>query len=270
VSTYPLRTGELTHMVIEKYHAQNGAANLGKYIALTQVAASTGGANNIADVMVLGAWHSSGNELEGFEVKVSRADWLNELKQPGKCLPSKQYCDRWWLVIAEAEMVKENELPADWGMMSVVNSQLKVIKKAPKLTPIPMSHDFIASLLRTDAREMIPLDVHRDQIKDARRDMKLDIESRYVELLRYVRWMNKFLGIRFKEGKEFYNCADAWRGAFDGDSRAYSTEEFVALIKAALGTNLRDLDMKLKWMRESAADVVKKIDSFNPPGVDKI
>jgi len=269
VTDRPLRTGDLTHMVINKYGGENGAANLAKYIVLTQVAASTGGAPNIADVMILGAWHSSGNELEGFEVKVSRADWLNEVKNPTKCQPSKQYCHRWWLVIADASMVKDGELPDDWGMMVADRGVLKVIKKAPKLTPVPLAVDFVASLLRTDARESIPLDVHRDQIKDARRDMKLDIESRYVELLRYVRWMNKFLGIKFKEGKEFYNVADAWRGAFDGDSRAYSTEEFVALIKAALGTNLRDLDMKLKWMRDSAEDVVKKIDSFKPDGVNK-
>jgi len=265
----PLRTGDLTHMVISKYGALHGAENNSKYIALTQVASSTGGAPNIADVMILGAWHSSGNELEGFEVKVSRADWLNEVKKPTKNDPSKQYCHRWWLVIADQTMVKDGELPADWGMMAVVNGSLKVIKKAPLLTPVPLAMDFVASLLRTDVRETIPLDVHRDMLKDARRDMKLDIESRYVELLRYVRWMNKFLGIRFKEGKEFYNVADAWRGAFDGDSRAYSTEEFVALIKAALGTNLRDLDMKLKWMRDSAEDVVKKIDSFKPDGVNK-
>jgi hypothetical protein len=31
----PLRTGELTHMVINKYGGDNGAANLGKYIVLT-------------------------------------------------------------------------------------------------------------------------------------------------------------------------------------------------------------------------------------------
>lgn len=265
----PLRTGDLTHMVINKYGGENGAANLGKYIVLTQVAASTGGANNIADLMVLGAWHSSGNEVEGFEVKISRADWLNEVKNPNKCQPSKQYCHRWWLVIADPTMVKDGELPDDWGMMAVVNGVLKVIKKAPKLEPVPLSVDFVASLLRTDARETIPLDVHRDKLKDARREFKVEVEAKYAELLRYVRWMNKFLGIKFKEGKEFYNVADAWRGSFNGDSRAYSNEEFVALIKAALGSNLRDLDYKIKWMRDSAEDIIKKIDSFKPDGANK-
>lgn len=262
VANKPIRTGELTHMVANKYGGENGAANLGKYIVLTQVAASTGGANNIADLMVLGAWHSSGNEVEGFEVKVSRADWLNEVKNPNKCLPNKQYCHRWWLVIADQAMVKDGELPADWGMMAVVNGQLKVIKKAPKLEPVPLAVDFVASLLRTDARETVPLDVHRDQIKDAKRDLRVELEKKYEDLLHYVRWMNKFLGIKFKEGREFYDIADAWRGAFDGDSRTYSNEEFVGLIKAALSSNLRDIEYKLKWMRDYASEIVEKVDKF--------
>lgn len=262
VTDRPLRTGDLTHMVISKYDALHGAENLSKYIALTQVASSTGGATNIADVMILGAWRSSGNLLEGFEVKVSRADWLNEVKNPDKCLPSKQYCHKWWLVIADAAMVKDGELPDDWGMMVVDRGALKIVKKAPMLKPVPLAMDFVASLLRTDARETIALDVHRDMIKDARRDMKLEIEGKYADLMKYVRWMNKFLGIKFKEGKEFYGCADAWRGAFNGDMRAYSNEEFVGLIKAALGSNLRDLEYKLKWMRDYAEEIVKKVDSF--------
>lgn len=259
---HPLRTGDLTHMVISKYGALNGAENLGKYIALTQVASSTGGATNIADVMIVGAWHSSGNLLEGFEVKVSRADWLNEVKNPNKCLPSKQYCHKWWLVVADPTMVKDGELPDDWGMMAVVGGQLKIIKQAPKLIPVPLAIDFVASLLRTDVRETIPLDVHRDMVKDAKRDMKLEIEGKYADLMNYVRWMNKFLGIKFKEGKEFYGCADAWRGAFNGDTKAYGNEEFVALIKASLGSNLRDLDYKLRWMRDYAKEIVDKVDKF--------
>lgn len=262
-----IRTGDLTHLVISKYSALNGAENLCKYIALTQVSSSTGDANNIADVMVLGAWHSSGNELEGFEVKVSRADWLNELKSPGKCQPSKQYCHKWWLVIADPAMVKDGELPDDWGMMAVVDGTLKVIKKAPRLEPIPLTIDFVASLLRTDARKTIPLDVHRDMVKDARRDMKLDIEQQYLGLVRYVQWLHKYLGIKFEfKEKSWSDPTKAWRGVFTGTARTYSDEEFAGLIKVALGSNLTDIEYKLKWMRDYAKEVVDKVDNFTKGG----
>lgn len=194
-----MRTGELTDMVISKYGALNGAANLGKYIPLTQVASSTGGANNIADIMILGAWQSSGNLLEGFEVKVSRADWLNEVKNPTKSLPSKQYCHKWWLVIADATMVKDGELPEDWGMMAIENGTLKIIKKAPFLEPVPLAMDFVASLLRTDARASIPLDVHRDKLKDYKRDIEAEYKKRYAGLLQFVKELHTELGIDIQD-----------------------------------------------------------------------
>ena len=254
VTDKPLRTGDLTHMVISKYGALNGAENLGKYIALTQVASSTGGATNIADVMILGAWHSSGNELEGFELKVSRADWLNEVKRPEKCLPSKQYCHRWWLVITDAAMVKEGELPDDWGMMVVVNGQLKVVKKAPQLNPIPLAMDFVASLLRTDARETVPLDVHRDQLKDYKRDVDADYKKRYAGLLRFVKELHSELGIDLKNNNSA-DRTDEWYariGNYDlekivaNGSWNLTPQQLAAAIKISLNGDIRKIKRELE------------------------
>lgn len=263
VTDRPLRTGELTHMVVEKYGGDKGAENLSKYIALTQVASSTGGANNIADVMVIGAWHSSGNELEGFEVKVSRADWLNEIKNPDKCVASKKYCHRWWLVIADASMVKDGELPEDWGMMAVVNGQLKVIKKAPLLKPVPVAMDFVASLLRTDARETIPLDVHRDQLKDYKRDVEAEYKRRYAGLLRFVKELHSELGIKLENsgsaGKEddWYARIGSWelqKMAANG-SWNLTPKQLAAAIKISLAGDMR----KLKWELESVVGAAEKM-----------
>lgn len=266
----PLRTGELTHMVLEKYGGSNGAENLGKYIALTQVASSTGGANNIADVMVIGAWHSSGNEVEGFEVKVSRADWLNEVKNPAKCGPSKQYCHRWWLVIADASMVKDGELPEDWGMMAVVDGKLKVIKKAPLLTPIPLAVDFVASLLRTDVRETIPLDVHRDQLKDYKRDVEAEYKRRYAGLLEFVKALHTELGIEMdssgskdREG-EWYARIGSYsiKKMLPNGGWNLTPEQLSAAIKIALSSDLDTLKWKFESMAGSAQDILKIVKEF--------
>lgn len=253
-----MRTGELTEKVILKYGSLNGAENLGKYIPLTQVASSTGGANTIADLMVLGAWHSSGNYLDGFEVKVSRADWLNEVKNPNKCLPSKQYCHRWWLVIADENIVKEGELPEDWGMMAVVDGKLKVIKKAPFLTPIPLTIDFVASLLRTDARATIPLDVHRDRCKDAVRDAEQDMKKKYQLLMDYVKFLNKAFGIELEKS----NWSEQWsakirQGRYS--SRHFSQEQLLSHFKQAMSENLKDLEYKFERMRDIATEVIELV-----------
>ena len=254
-----MRTGELTEMVISKYGAHNGAANLGKYIPLTQVASSTGGANNIADLMVLGAWHSSGNKLDGFEIKVSRADWLNEVKNPRKCLPSKRYCHRWWLVIAEEGMVKEGELPEDWGMMAVVDDKLKVIKKAPILEPAPLEIDFVASLLRTDARETIALDVHRDRCKDAVRDAEAAMKKKYESLMGYVKFLNKEFGIKLEKS----NWSEQWSATIRKGKYTtshFTQQQLIDHFRKALSEDLKELKYYFDRMRDIAKDVIKITD----------
>lgn len=270
----PLRTGTLTQMVVEKYGGSHGAENLAKYIALTQVAASTGGANNIADVMVLGAWHSSGNLLEGFEVKVSRSDWLNEVKNPEKSKPTKQYCDKWWLVIANQDMVKEGELPEDWGMMTVVDGQLKVIKQAPRLESVPMSHDFVASLLRTDARGNIPLDVHNDQMKDYKRDIEAEYKRRYAGLLQFVKDLHTELGVDLaNSGSKGHE--DDWyarigsykiKQLLPNGGWNLAPDQLVAAIKIVLNGDLDTMKYRLDSLNLTAREIIKLTKDFEEAG----
>lgn len=265
-----IRTGELTDMVISKYGALHGAENLSKYIALTQVASSTGGANNIADIMILGAWHSSGNLLEGFEVKVSRADWLNEVKDPQKCQASKQYCHKWWLVISDPTMVKEGELPDDWGMMSLMGGQLKVIKQAPLLVPVPLAMDFVASMLRTDARETIPLDVHRDKLKDYKRDVEAEYKKRYAGLLHFVKELHSELGIKL-ENNGSAGREDDWYarvGSFEIQKLVanggwnLTPAQLAAAVKIVLSRDMDTIKYRLESVASTAEELLKITKDF--------
>jgi hypothetical protein len=107
-----------------------------------------GGLIRTADAVAMDLWPSTGLEIHGHEVKVSRSDWLAELKQPTKCEPVRRYCDRWWLVVADRSIVKAGELPDGWGLMAVSGERVRVLVKAPKLKPEPIGRDFIAPLLR--------------------------------------------------------------------------------------------------------------------------
>ena len=101
-----------------------------------------------ADAVAMDLWPSKGLEIHGHEVKVSRSDWLAELKQPDKCEPVKRYCDRWWLVVADRAIVKGGELPEGWGLMVVSGDSTRVVVKAPKLSPDSVTKDFMAPFLR--------------------------------------------------------------------------------------------------------------------------
>ncbi len=102
-----------------------------------------------ADAVALGLWPSRGLELLGFEVKISRADLLAQLRNPAKSTEIQKYCDRWWLVLADASLIKPGELPPNWGLMVVRGTkQLRAVTEAPKLRAKKMDRAFLASMIR--------------------------------------------------------------------------------------------------------------------------
>lgn len=99
------------------------------------------------DAIGMSVWPSDGLELHGFEIKCSRADWLNELRDPDKSATFRRYCDRWWLV-ASSRKVVDNDLPSGWGMLWPRGNRLVVSRGAPKLDPEPMPRSFLAALFK--------------------------------------------------------------------------------------------------------------------------
>ena len=120
------------------------------------------GRESRADAIAMDLWPSHGLELIGFEIKTSRSDWLNEVKNPDKCDPIKQFCDRWYLVSYDRAIVKDysfngepNELPEDWGHITIdYTGKLKTLKEAPKLNPKPVDRLFLAALMRRAAKDL--------------------------------------------------------------------------------------------------------------------
>ncbi|HHT0956258.1 TPA: hypothetical protein ACTYAS_003707 [Enterobacter kobei] len=100
-----------------------------------------------ADAVAMNMYPSRGLEVHGFEVKVSREDWLRELKNPEKSALVQQYCDRWWIVCPKA-LIKPGELPPTWGHYDVTPTGLRQVVAAPKLNPQDVSKSFVAALLR--------------------------------------------------------------------------------------------------------------------------
>lgn len=124
-----------------------------EWALLEEVRNTTGAgyAERYADAVAMNLWPSRGMEVLGFEIKVRRSDWLNELKQPSKSAPIQKFCDRWWVVAGGGNIVSGGELPPTWGLMVVSHDRLVVTKEAPKLDAAPLDRGFIASVLRRSA-----------------------------------------------------------------------------------------------------------------------
>lgn len=118
-----------------------------------EVAEATGMAKRRADAIAVNLWESRGLGIHGMEIKVSRQDWLRELRDPSKAEAIAKNCDHWWIV-APSGIVAKDELPPTWGLYSVDGRGLTCAVKAPKL---PNEHvdgvrPFLASLLRRSAQ----------------------------------------------------------------------------------------------------------------------
>jgi hypothetical protein len=99
------------------------------------------------DALVIDLWPSTGNLIHGIEVKVSRSDWLTELRDPSKAEAFKPYCDHWWLAVPDAAIVQD-DLPDGWGLLAMTRGGLSVHRRAPRLDRQPMPVGMTAAWLR--------------------------------------------------------------------------------------------------------------------------
>lgn len=89
--------------------------------------------------------------MAGVEVKVQRSDWVRELKDPGKSAEIQRFCDYWWVAAPEG-VVEPGEVPEQWGYAEVTKRRVRTIKDAPRLEREEWTPEFIASILRNQAR----------------------------------------------------------------------------------------------------------------------
>jgi hypothetical protein len=101
-----------------------------------------------ADLLVMDTWESGPVRLIGHEVKVSRSDWLRELKEPEKSQAFVAHVAEWWLVVADRAIVKDGELPDGWGLMAPAGGGLRAVVKPARKPQPPIPAGLLAALLR--------------------------------------------------------------------------------------------------------------------------
>ena len=145
-----------------RYSQRSQGGTLQRYVCAEHVRASCGFAGwsavegprtmRTADFIAQDTWEAQGLLLHGHEVKVSRADWLTELADPSKADATKRFCNRWWLVVPDRGIVRD-DLPDDWGLLAFGrDGKLRIVRRAPALDPEPHPPTFRAALLRAAAK----------------------------------------------------------------------------------------------------------------------
>jgi hypothetical protein len=160
-----------------------------EWCLLHEVANGTGlSAKRYADCIAMNLFPSRGLAIHGIEIKVSRSDLLNELKQPEKADEIAQYCD-YWYVASPKGLADGVELPMTWGLLELFDSGiLREKKKAEKLVEAkPLTRQFVAALARRinqlDATTIAELAEQR--IKPERERLQREADELRVERRKY-------------------------------------------------------------------------------------
>lgn len=88
-------------------------------------------ADRSLDGMSIGTWPSKGHHLTGYEVKISRQDWLKEMSDLTKADAFRPFCKYFYLVSAQ-KVAEEHEIPETWGWLEWDGRRMVCRKKAPK------------------------------------------------------------------------------------------------------------------------------------------
>ena len=99
------------------------------------------------DAVALGIWPSTGYEIVGIEIKVSRSDLRAELADPRKAQELMRFCSRWCLA-APAGMVRPDELPRTWGLLEFDAGRMRRKVAPPLLEPEGITPGFMMAILR--------------------------------------------------------------------------------------------------------------------------
>ena len=167
-----------------------------RYALFEQVANGTGWqARSWIDALLLCLWPSDGLRRVAFEIKVSRSDFLAELKNFKKNEWAREMCHEFWFV-APSNVIKEEELPEGCGWMRPHGNTLAIVRHAQR-TKAEGGDELIASIARSMQRE-------RDKEEGELRKKILADDEEYQEALAFRKKVEAFCR---KNGKRYYHSS---------------------------------------------------------------
>ena len=218
-----------------------------EYALMTQVYAEVGGGSSArrADAIALGLFPSRGLHLHGFEIKCDRGDWLRELRTPAKAESVARFCHFWWVVTSPDVVAMNDPFPEGWGHLEAQGGEgLRVARKAPKLSPEPLTIAAMAAMFRRFAESVPFLStsfVPKDEIEKLAEERAAEIarraEPREPVADRYRHLLERVTEFEEALGRQIIT-RESWR----------PTEQVAATLKALLDSDLtRTLDERLQF-----------------------
>lgn len=172
-----------TESTVAKALQESRHANSEAWVFLRQVPNGTSmSKTNTADAIAVGCWNSvGGNEVHGYEIKVSRGDWMKEIQDHKKAEAFTKYCHYWWIA-APKGIVKPEEMPSNWGLIEVSEKEGKYTSRIKKAVTrndnAAIDFKFFSASLRQCKRSDPGEIIHKEEMRrEYYRGMKEGKES---------------------------------------------------------------------------------------------
>jgi hypothetical protein len=208
-----------------------------------------------ADALVMGLYPSRGMPVIGFEIKVSRGDWVRELRAPDKAEEIARFCDQWYLVVPDEKLVQAGELPASWGLMLPASKgdKLRIVTEAKQQEAQPLNRRFVGALVRrlgdvvplseVEARVSTLLATKLDELRASAEYRATESEKRYADLMKSVNEFHAASGVDLRHAWNIGKIGEAVYAVVNGQDE-----------------RLRE---RLKTVRRVAEEITRAIDSLD-------
>lgn len=236
------KADELVEMLRKKYPAP-------AHSVLEQVRSCTGYAKEIrtCDAMAMSLWPGRGIWLAGFEIKVSRSDWLKELSEPSKADGFQSLCHRWYLLTSDDKVAQIDEIPETWGWMVQQNGTLRTLKES-KYNPNPqLDHYFLASVFRNVTEGYISAKKHQELMSKQYDEGFKSGMREHNELLEKIREFEQISGVEIVSKESYIEGRIVW-----------NYEEIGQAVKMVLDSKHLHIKRQLEEFKEDVGRILEQ------------
>jgi len=212
-----------------------------------------------ADGVAMSLWPSRGLELLGFEIKVSRGDWLQELKNPEKADAIFGFCHRWYIVAGDDTIMDKAELPSTWGLMVKKGRGLRTVTEAPKLQPKAIDLSLLCAILRRVQETQAPKAVlKKERAEGYSEGVKSGEQSMQYKCDGYLKELKALRGT----AETFERVCGVDLSRYDWSGWAHAQNINIAeAVRVVMTGQYMDHFKRLMALRDNFQEAVKAIDA---------
>lgn len=211
------------------------------------------------DVVALNMWGARRWRIVGFEIKVSRGDWIRELDSFQKSEQWTEVVDSFY-VVTPPKLIKADELPVGWGHLELAGSRMMTrahaqVREGDRRTfPREVAARFITRMgqsveaTKRDFKWKLEHELREEIRADVEKRTKTEYEARINDCQTRIKDYNDLLGALGLNPATWHAQENALRAA----AAFAAAQGNVGTLRASLDRTIREFDGHVARMRDAS------------------